>query len=112
MKSAIHGIKTRFSPAAFPTALSILFPLHFPARALSCLRPQRAPPPPCRPLVRPGRYDVASEKNTSVRPPVLIRSTPRQHFLVDRPTVDRPLTMTLMKRLTFQVAGDLFTRRP
>jgi hypothetical protein len=39
---------------------------------------------------------------------VLIRSTPRQHYLVGRPTVRRPLKMTLMKRLAFQqVAGDL-----
>jgi len=67
---------------------------------------------PCGPLVCAGRYDVASEKNTSARPPGLIRLTPRQHFLIDRPTVGRPLIMTLMECLTFQVAGDLFTRRP
>jgi hypothetical protein len=45
--------------------------------------------PPCSPLACAGRYDVASEKNTSARPPVLIRLTPQQHFLIDRPTVGR-----------------------
>jgi hypothetical protein len=46
---------------------------------------------PCRargrPLIRTGRYDVASEKIASAQPPALIRSICRQDFLVNRPTV-------------------------
>jgi hypothetical protein len=60
---------------------------------------------PCGPLVRTGRYDVASEKNASVRRLAFIRSTPRQYFLVDRPTMGLPLAMTLMECLAFQVIG-------
>jgi len=59
------------------------------------------------------RYGADSGKNAAARPPALIRSTPRQHYLVGHPSVHRPLEMTLMKRLAFQqVAGDLVMRQP
>jgi len=34
-----------------------------------------------------ARYDAACEKNTSARPPALIRSILPQHSLIGRPTV-------------------------
>src|SRR5271154_3635989 len=53
----------------------------------ACLRPTEASgsstKPPCRALVCPHRYDLASERSDPVRPPVPIRQKPRQHFLVD-----------------------------
>jgi hypothetical protein len=53
----------------------------------SCLRLRRAPLTPCRaPWSPQNRYDAASGKNVAARRLALIRSTPRQHCLVDRPT--------------------------
>jgi hypothetical protein len=74
------GIKTPSSPAAFPTALSLpfIFSPSLPCTRLSCLSPRRAPLAP----FRAERYNLASKKNSSARPLPLIRSTPRQHFLV------------------------------
>jgi len=100
------GIKTHSSPAAFPTTLSLPFlsPL-----SCSCTGPHRV----SGSLVPPNRHEVASERNASAGPLALIRLTPRQRCLVGRPTVRRPLAVTLMKRLAFrQGAGDLVTRRP
>jgi hypothetical protein len=60
---------------------------------------------PAGPWSRQNRYDAASGKNAAARPPALIRSTPRQHCLVNHPTVRRPLSeplvMTLMKHPAF-----------
>jgi hypothetical protein len=112
------GINTHPSPAAFPTTLSLpfLFPsFTFLHRPPSCLRPPQQTPLTSRrpPGPPPNRYDVASERNASAGPLALICSTPRQHYLVGRPTVRRPLAVTLMKRLALQPgAGDLITRRP
>jgi hypothetical protein len=81
------GIKTHSSPAAFPTTLSlplVPFPLsHLSCTALSCLRPRRALPTPLPgPLVPTERI----RRGQSARRLTLIRSTPRQHCLVDHLT--------------------------
>jgi hypothetical protein len=74
------GMKTHSSPAAFPTALSV-------PPSFSCLRLHWLPSGPWSPQ---NRYGAASGKNAAARPPALIRSTPRQHYLVGRPTMRRP----------------------
>jgi hypothetical protein len=85
------AIKTRSSPAAFPTTLSLPF-VPFPSLTPSCttpLVPQAAPSStysPARPQSPQNRYDAASEKNVAARRLTLIRSTPRQHCLIDRLT--------------------------
>ena len=69
------GIKTHSSPAAFPTnSLPPFFPPHSSPSSIYSLR---APPLP------QNRYDAASGKNVAARRLTLIRSTPRQHFLID-----------------------------
>jgi hypothetical protein len=111
------GIKTPSSPAAFPTSLSVpsLSPLRRSCTGLCRASgpPLRTPLSPCRsPWSAPDRYDAACERNASAGPPTHVRSTPPQRSLVGRPTVRRPLAMTLMKRLAFgEGAGDLVTRR-
>jgi hypothetical protein len=93
----------------FPTVLFIPF---FPS--LSCAGPRRASglrelhQAPCRALVCAQRYDLASERGAPVRPPVLIRQMPRQHFLVDHLAVGLPLTMTPTKCLAFQTIEAWF----
>lgn len=60
-----------------------------------------------------NRYDAAGGKNATARPTAFIRATPRQDYLVHRPTVRRSLKMALMERLAFQqVVSDLVMRRP
>ena len=95
------GIKTHPSPAAFLTALSLPFlsPL-----SRSCTRPHRASDHPSAnstyflraPWFPPPRdlYDIASERNASAGPPALIHSTSRQHCLVGRSIVRRPLAVS------------------
>jgi hypothetical protein len=64
------SIKTHSSPAAFLTTLSLSFLFPSPL-------PSSYPPSP---------HDAASGKNVAARRLTLIRSTPRQHCLVDRLT--------------------------
>jgi hypothetical protein len=112
----LPGIKTHSSPAAFPTTLSLSFcslPLsHLSCTAPSCLRPRRAPLTPLLgPLVPQNRYDAASGKNVAARRLTLIRSTSRQHCLVDR-LARRPLTVTTMKRPATWSCDGLRCRTP
>jgi hypothetical protein len=90
-------------PAAIPTSPSVSFSAFFrvPTPVPWCLRPQRALLAPCGPLLSVERYNAASGEGVSARPPALIRSMPRHHYLIDRPSMRRPLKMTLMKRLSF-----------
>src|SRR5436853_834526 len=78
------AIKTHSSPPPLFQQLSPSLlcspPLsHILCTAPSCLRPHRAP---LTPLLQ-NRYDAASGKHVAARRLTLIRSTPRQHFLVD-----------------------------
>src|SRR5947209_7205304 len=84
------AIKTRSSPAAFPTTLSLPFvPFLCLTFVYRPLVPQAAPSStysPARPLVPQNGYNAASGKNVAAPRLALIRSTPRQHCLVDRLT--------------------------
>jgi hypothetical protein len=108
------GIKTHSSPAAFPSTLSLPFPLwtlYLPARALGRCR---APLIPCQP---PGPYRTDTTRlvekmsqchgwlSFARRLGYVISSTVRP--------VHRPLITTPIKRPALQqVAADLITRRP
>jgi hypothetical protein len=95
---ACSGIKTRSSPAAFPTTLSLQFPpLHSPHTAPVVPKASASSTFPCMPPPSTERYDAACEKNALARPPALICSTPPQYSLIGRPTVGPTQTMTLRK---------------
>jgi hypothetical protein len=89
---------------------------HLPAPPPSCLRPRRAPPTPLPgPWSPQNRYDAASGKNVAARRPTLIRSTPRQHCLVDHLTpASTPDNDTdeAPGVPAGRVAGDMIMRRP
>jgi hypothetical protein len=84
------GIKTHSSPAAFPATLSLPFLpslftlLHSPTR--SCLRPRRAPLTPCDPPPHTTDTTRPVGKMPQRDRLALIRSTPRQHCLLDHLT--------------------------
>jgi hypothetical protein len=105
-------VPCRFSNDSLTSFCSLPPLSHLPApppRASGCRAPLTPLPGPLAPQ---SRNDAASGKNVPARRLSLIRSTPRQHCLVDRLT-RRPLIATPMKRPGFQqVAGDLVTRRP
>ena len=79
-------VPRRFSNNSLASFCSL--PLsHLRAPPPSYLRPRRAPPTPLPGRWSPqNRYDAASGKNVAARRLTLIRSTPRQHCLVDRLT--------------------------
>ena len=88
------GIKTHSSPAVFLITLSLpLVPFPSPSPACTApLVPQAAPSSTYSPARPPdpwspqNGYDAASRKNVAARRLTLIRSTPRQHCLVDHLT--------------------------
>jgi hypothetical protein len=90
------GIKTRSSPAALPTTLS-LHSLHSPHTTLVVAKASASPTFLCMPSLSTERYDAACEKNTSARPPALIRPTPPQCSLIGRPTAG-PMTLRIWPR--------------
>jgi hypothetical protein len=104
-------IKTRLSPTTFPTTLSLPF-VPFPSSP-SCtasLVPQTAPSSTdslSGPWSPQNRYDAASGENVAARRLALIRSTPLQHCLVDRPTCASNLDND-----ADEAPGDLVMRRP
>ena len=94
----LPGIKSRSSPHCFSINSLHPFSSLFSCRGVSCLRPLASSTFPSIPSLRARgpteRYDEASQKNTSTRLMVVIRSKSRQHFLVNCLTVGLPPIMT------------------